>query len=91
MDSIQVEHNPAPAKLEVMGVYDWPVWSKEQSQFPWTYDSTETCYFLEGSVTVTPDGGEPVKMGTGDLVIFPCGMSCTWDIHEDVSKHYNFS
>ena len=90
MDNIQIEHNPAPAKLEVMGVYDWPVWSKEQSSFPWTYDSKETCYFLEGRVTVTPDGGEPVTMGTGDLVIFPRGMSCTWDIHEDVQKHYNF-
>ena len=90
MDNIQIEHNPAPAKLEVMGVYDWPIWSKEQSSFPWTYDSTETCYFLEGSVTVTPDGGNPVKMGIGDLVIFPRGMSCTWEIHEDVAKHYNF-
>ncbi len=26
---------------------------------------------LEGEVTVTPDGGDPVKFGAGDLVIFP--------------------
>ncbi|HBH36717.1 MAG TPA: cupin, partial [Gammaproteobacteria bacterium] len=26
---IYCEHNPSPAKLEVIGVYDWPVWSKE--------------------------------------------------------------
>ena len=53
---ITIEHNPAPAKLEVMGVFDWPVWSKEESTFPWTYDQKETCYFLEGEVVVTPDG-----------------------------------
>ena len=86
---ITIEHNPAPAKLEVMGVFDWPVWSKEESTFPWTYDQKETCYFLEGEVVVTPDGGEPVEMGQGDLVIFPAGMSCKWEIHSPVTKHYD--
>jgi len=59
-------------------------------EFPWSYDSSETCYFLEGDVAVTPDGGEPVEMGKGDLVTFPTGMSCTWNIREDVRKHYKF-
>ena len=61
MSEITVEHNPSPAKLEVMGVYDWPIWTKEISQFPWRYDSNETCYILEGEVTVTPDSGQPVQ------------------------------
>ena len=87
---ISIEHNASPAKLEVMGVYDWPTWSKEVSTFPWTYDQKETCYFLEGDVIVTPDGGEPLQMGEGDLVIFPAGLSCTWEIREDVEKHYDF-
>ena len=52
MSEITVEHNPSPAKLEVMGVYDWPIWTKEISQFPWRYDSNETCYILEGEVIV---------------------------------------
>jgi hypothetical protein len=39
---------------------------------------------------VTPDSGEPVEMGKGDLVTFPAGMSCTWDIRRDVRKHYLF-
>ncbi len=90
MDQILVEHNPSSAKLEVMGVYDWPVWTKEASTFPWTYDQQETCYLLEGDVTVTPEGGEPVRFGAGDLVIFPKGMRCTWEIHEAVRKHYQF-
>lgn len=90
MDEIRVEHDPAPAKLEVMGVYDWPIWTKEVSTFPWTYDSREVCYLLEGEVTVTPDGGAPVKLRPGDLVTFPEGLKCTWNIREAVRKHYDF-
>jgi uncharacterized cupin superfamily protein len=28
--------------------------------------------------------------GKGDLVTFPKGMSCVWEIHGDVKKHYRF-
>ncbi|HEY9650346.1 MAG TPA: cupin domain-containing protein, partial [Coleofasciculaceae cyanobacterium] len=48
------------------------------------------CYLLEGEVIVTPDDGEPVQFGKGDLVTFPAGMSCTWKILQDVRKHYRF-
>lgn len=71
MNKITVEHNPSPAKLDVIGVYDWPIWTKEESTFPWKYDAKETCYLLEGRVIVTPDDGEPVEIKEGDLVIFP--------------------
>lgn len=91
MDQILIEHNPSSAKLDVMGVYDWPIWQKEVSTFPWTYDREETCYFLDGEVIVTPEGGEAVKMGRGDLVTFPKGMQCTWQVLEDVKKHYHFA
>lgn len=90
MSKIKVERHPAPARLNELGVPRWPIWTKEVSEFPWTYDSQETCYFLEGEVVVTPKGGEPVKMGKGDLVTFPPGMSCTWRISKDVKKHYKF-
>ena len=90
MDPILVEHNPSPAKLDVIGVYDWPIWNKEPSTFPWIYDQKETCYLLEGEAVVTPDGGEPVTIVEGDLVMFPAGMSCTWEIRRPVSKHYRF-
>ena len=80
---------PAREELENQGVFDWPIWEKEVSSFPWTYDSSETCYFLEGDVIVTPDGGDPVSMGKGDLVTFPAGLSCTWEVLEPVEKHYD--
>lgn len=90
MSRVKVERHPGEDRLEQMGVLDWPVWTKEVSEFPWTYDDQETCYFLEGEVVVTPDGGEPVKVGKGDLVTFPAGMSCRWDISKAVKKHYRF-
>ena len=90
MDPILVEHNPSPMKLDVIGVYDWPIWNKEPSTFPWIYDQKETCYLLEGEAVVTPDGGAPVTIVEGDLVMFPAGMSCTWEIRRPVSKHYRF-
>ena len=83
--------DPSSELLEELGVFDWPIWTKEISTFPWSYDSEETCYFLEGDVIVTPDGGEPVKMGVGDLVTFPAGMSCVWDVRQAVRKHYTFA
>ena len=82
---------PAPALLDKLEVFSWPIWTKEVSTFPWTYDSEETCYFLEGDVIVTPRDGHPVQMGVGDLVTFPAGMICTWDVRQPVRKHYKFA
>lgn len=90
MTPIKVERQANEERLKQLGVYSWPIWTKESSEFPWTYDAEETCYFLEGDVVVTPEGGEPVAMGRGDLVTFPAGMSCTWKIRQDVRKHYTF-
>jgi uncharacterized cupin superfamily protein len=90
MASIQVEHRPDEKRLKTLGVFDWPIWTKEASEFPWTYVEPETCYFLEGDVTVTPEGGTPVRVRQGDLVTFPSGMSCTWKVHNPVRKHYRF-
>ncbi|MFN6463700.1 MAG: cupin domain-containing protein [Nostoc sp. DedVER02] len=87
---IKIEHQPTQERLNELGVSKWEIWNKEVSKFPWTYDSQETCYFLEGNVIVTPDGGQPVQMGKGDLVVFPAGMSCIWEITSDVKKHYYF-
>jgi uncharacterized cupin superfamily protein len=87
---IQIQRQPSPEQLSRLGVFGWSIWTKEVSEFPWTYDAAETCYFLEGEVAVTPAGGVPVEMGQGDLVTFPAGMSCTWQIRRPVKKHYQF-
>ena len=90
MSEIKVERQIDRNIVEADGIFSWPIWEKEVSIFPWTYDANETCYFLEGDVIVTPDGGEPVQMGKGDRVTFPAGMSCIWEIRQPVRKHYSF-
>ena len=90
MTGIKVDKTPNEEELKEMGVFEWPIWTKEASEFPWSYDESETCYFLAGDVVVTPEGGEPVEIGKGDLVTFPKGMNCTWKIREAVKKHYVF-
>ena len=87
---IKVVHQQNLEHLKELDVLNWPIWEKEISQFSWAYDDQETCYFLAGNVVVTPDGGQAVKMGKGDLVTFPAGMSCKWEITSDVKKHYCF-
>jgi uncharacterized cupin superfamily protein len=90
MQKIQVERNPDPQRLKSLGVFIWPIWTKEISEFPWTYDEPETCLFLEGEVVVIPEGGSPVEIRKGDLVTFPSGMSCVWKVLKPVKKHYRF-
>jgi uncharacterized cupin superfamily protein len=90
MSLINVEHAPARQRLEKLGVFTWDIWTKEVSTFPWTYDEQEVCFFLEGSVEVTPDGGAPVAFGKGDLVTFKKGLKCVWNIKSPVKKHYLF-
>ena len=64
--------SPCPeTTIEELGIKSWPIWTCEASSFDWTYDEKETCLLLEGEVTVTPEGGDPVKFGAGGLVVFP--------------------
>ncbi len=86
---IKIE-KPDPEWLRKHGVSAWPVWEKEASKFDWYYDTTEVCYILKGKAIVTTPDGERVEIGKGDLVTFPAGLSCTWEIVEDISKHYTF-
>jgi len=90
MNGIIVEKDPNTKRLDSLHVFSWPIWTKEVSAFPWTYDETEICYLLAGEVEVTPEGGEPVRFGKGDLVTFPAGLSCRWKITKPVRKHYTF-
>ena len=83
--------SPCPKNtIEKLGIENWPIWTCEESSFDWTYDDKETCLLLEGEVTVTPEGGDPVKFGAGDLVVFRAGTHCRWDVHKAVRKHYRF-
>ncbi|OHB58148.1 MAG: hypothetical protein A2Y12_07745 [Planctomycetes bacterium GWF2_42_9] len=80
-----------PTEAEVKECKTWPIWTCGKSTFDWDYTQTETCLILEGQVTVKdrPGNGQ-VSFQAGDLVIFPTGLKCTWEVSEAVRKHYNF-
>lgn len=91
MPHIQVERQISAARQAELKIKIWPIWEKSTSTFPWTYDASETCFLIAGEVTVTPEGGEPVTIQAGDLAVFPAGMSCTWQITQNLKKHYHFA
>jgi uncharacterized protein len=78
-----------PSAAEAAKCKVWPIWECKPSTFNWEYTEKETCLVLKGKVTVT-DGSDSVSFGPGDLVVFPDGLECTWNITEAVTKHYNF-
>jgi uncharacterized cupin superfamily protein len=88
MKKIKIESHPDMARLEKLKVSDWPEWEKGVSTMPWTYFEDETSYVLEGRVIVTPDQGDPVEISKGNLVTFPAGLSCVWQIIEPIRKRF---
>ena len=84
---IKIE-SPSEEKLEELGVKSWPIWEKEVSEFDWHYDSKEVCYLLQGEVEIKTEEDETVEIKAGDLVTFPEGMDCVWNVKKDVKKHY---
>jgi uncharacterized cupin superfamily protein len=46
---------------------------------------------MEGEVKVTTPDGEAVEFGPGDLVTFPRGLKCSWNVRKPIRKHYRFS
>ena len=81
---------PTQTQLESLGVTQWSIWEKEASSFQWEYDDEEVCYILEGDVIVTPESDAPVHIQPGDLVTFPKGMVCHWQINKAIKKHFIF-
>lgn len=89
MSKIIVESNPTKSRLETLGVSKWPTWSKEVSTFPWVFPEQEIAYILEGEVVIKPnDGSAAVTFRKGDLVTFPAGLRCTWEVKQPLHKHY---
>ncbi len=79
----------SPQEIKSRGIESWPIWEKEISRFPWTYDSYEECLILEGEVNVETSEGI-FNIVPGDFVIFEKGLKCVWDIKSPIRKHYNF-
>lgn len=78
-----------PSEGEKADLEKEPIWTCEVKDFPWHYDDRETCLILDGEVTVKTADAE-VKFGAGDLVTFPKGLDCEWNVTKPVRKHYRF-
>ncbi len=81
---------PTEEELKKLDVESWGIWTKEKSIFDWSYSDIETCYILEGEVEVTSNDGKKINFSKGDLVQFPKGLNCTWNVKKPVKKYYNF-
>ncbi len=90
MENIKVEKKLSTEVLKKRGVFDWPLWEKEISKFPWVYNQEEKCYIIEGKAEIIMEN-ETVVIKAGDFVTFMKGLECTWNILADIKKHYNFS
>ncbi|MFC1624702.1 cupin domain-containing protein [Candidatus Omnitrophota bacterium] len=89
MGKVKLE-KPTDERLKELGVDKWSTWECDVKRFDWEYDEGETFYVLEGNVKVTTDDGEEVEFGKGDLVTFPRGVKCTWDVKKRIRKLYRF-
>jgi uncharacterized protein len=84
------KEKPTSEKLQALKIDTWSPWECEPSTFDWSYDANETAYVLDGEVTVTCPDGQKVDLGPGDLVRFPQGLSCTWEVKQKIRKIYRF-
>lgn len=80
---------PNKEELAKLDFSNWGTWECGVSTFPWTYDAKETCYILEGEVTVETKI-ETVTFKKGDFVVFPKGLTCKWIVTKPVRKYYKF-
>lgn len=84
---IIVERAITSARRVELGVDGWPVWKDAVGSRSLTLDATDKSYFLAGEAVLTLEGGEPVHVRPGDLVIIPAGV-CLWQVMADVRRHY---
>lgn len=64
------------------------VWHCTPGEF-WLTHPGETICLVEGSATITPEGGEPVTVAPGEVVYLPEKMRARWVVHETVKKAFH--
>ncbi len=90
MNKIKIEKQISEERKKEINCSKWPIWSSPAETFDWEYDETEVCLILQGKVKVSTKDGEVTEFEKGDLVVFPKGLVCTWEVIEPVRKVYKF-
>jgi len=78
-----------PTKTEFAEMRAMPVVRSKAGEFDCFYEVEETALIIEGEATVKY-GERKVSLRAGDYVIFPKGLSCSWQIKKPVKKHYKY-
>lgn len=81
---------PDEEELDKLNISSWSPWECEKSVFDWQYDQEEWCYIFEGRFKIKTEAGDEIEAKKGDLVKFPKGLKCTWNIYDKVRKVYIF-
>ena len=81
--------SPCSASVIIQyGIKNWPIWECEPSNFSWNYNEKEICLIIEGEANIKTEAGEIYFIKSGDLVEFPKGLSCEWQIIKSIKKHF---
>lgn len=64
-------------------------WETEPGRSRWEFlERGEIIHVLSGAMTVEEDGGDPVDVRDGDVVVFPIGWRGVWNVTERLRKLY---
>ena len=81
--------SPCSASVIIQyGIKNWPIWECEPCNFSWNYDDKEICLIIEGAASIKTEEGENYFIKSGDLVEFPKGLSCKWQVIKSLKKHF---
>lgn len=64
------------------------LWECSPGQYRRQIRSAETMHVISGDATFTPDDGEPVELGAGDVFFFGPDTRGVWDIRTPLRKVY---
>jgi|SRR5882672_4802040 uncharacterized cupin superfamily protein len=63
-------------------------WEATPGSYHATYAAYEFVHLIEGHLTITPDGGSPVRLAAGDAFTVEVGFKGVWKIEQKVRKHF---
>ncbi|MBF0208694.1 MAG: cupin domain-containing protein [Oligoflexia bacterium] len=83
-------NRPSEERLQELDIKTWDKWEGTPSTFDWEYDQEEVAYVFNGKAKIKSEW-EEVEIKSGDLVVFPKGLKCSWTIFDGIKKVYRFN
>src|SRR5689334_1963909 len=68
------------------GNLSFNLWDCTAGSFRWWYRSDEIIHVLDGSATITPEGGPARTVKAGDVVYFQRGLVADWVVDNYIKK-----